>query len=88
MRALIGGLGDVRRAPALVIAAVVAMLIIAVPFGAVLGVRLQHSLAHQQPVAQGAIEINADWWQEFGAHADGIAATFTPTDHRLCGTAR
>ena len=77
--ALIGGLGDVVRAPALIIAAVVAMLVIAVPFGTVLGVRLQHSLAHRQPVAQGAIEIDADWWQEFGARADGIAATLTPS---------
>jgi hypothetical protein len=77
--ALIGGLSDVVRAPALIIAAVVAMLVIAVPFGAVLGVRLQHSLAHRQPVAQGAIEIDADWWQEFTERADGLAATLTPS---------
>ena len=79
MRALIDGLGDVLRAPALVIASVAAMLIIAVPFGAVLGVRVQQSLSHQQPIAHDATEIDADWWQEFLEHADGIAATFTPT---------
>jgi hypothetical protein len=79
MHALIGGLGDVVRAPALTIAAVVAMLVIAVPFGAALGVRLQQSLAHRQPVAQDSIEIDADWWQEFAERADGIAATFTPS---------
>lgn len=79
MRALIGGLGDVLRAPGLVIASAAAMLIIAIPFGAVLGVRLQQSLAQQQPLAHGATEIDADWWQEFVEHADGIAATFTPT---------
>jgi hypothetical protein len=78
MRALIGGLGDVLRAPGLTIAAVAAMLLIAVPFATVLGVRLQESLSHQQPVAEGATEIDADWWQEFVEHADGIAATFTP----------
>jgi len=77
--ALIGGLGDVVRSPALIIAAVVAMLAIAVPFGAVLGVRLQHSLAHRQPVAQGATEIDADWWQEFTERAAGIDATLTPS---------
>jgi hypothetical protein len=78
MRALIGGLGDVLRAPAIIIASVVAMLIIAIPFGAALGVRLQQSLTSQQPVAEQSTEIDADWWQEFIEHADGIAATFTP----------
>jgi hypothetical protein len=79
MRALIGGLGDVLRAPVLIIMAAAAMLIIAVPFAVVVGVRVQQSLSHQQPVAQGAIEIDAEWWQQFSAQADGIAATFTPT---------
>ena len=78
-RALIGGLVDVVRAPALTFVAAVAMLVIAVPFGAVLGVRLQHSLAHRQPVAQGATEIDADWWQEFAERAEGLAATLTPS---------
>lgn len=78
MRAMIGGLGDVLRAPVLIIMAAAATLIIAVPFAVVLGARVQQSLSHQQPVAQGAIEIDADWWQQFSVHADGIAATFTP----------
>jgi hypothetical protein len=78
-RALTGGLGDVVRAPALIMAALVAMLVIAIPFGAAIGVRLQHSLAHRQPVAQGATEIDANWWQEFSKHAEGVAATFTPS---------
>ena len=72
MRAMIGGLGDVLRAPILIIMAAAAMLIIAVPFAVVLGVRVQQSLSQQQPVAQGAIEIDADWWQQFIAHADGM----------------
>jgi hypothetical protein len=78
-RALIGGLGDVVRAPALIMAALVVMLVIAVPFGAAIGVRLQQSLALRQPVAQGATEIDAEWWQEFSGHADGMAATLTPS---------
>ena len=78
IRALIGGFGDVLRAPALILAAVAAMLVIAVPFGAVLGVRLQQSLAQQQPVSQGATEIDAEWWQEFRERAAGLDATFTP----------
>lgn len=79
MRALIGGLGDVLRAPSLIIASIAVMLIVAVPFGARLGVRLQRSLSQQQPVAEQTSEIDAGWWQEFVEHADGIAATFTPT---------
>lgn len=78
MRALVGGLGDVLRAPGLVMASVAAMLVVAIPFATALGARLQQSLSHQQPVAEHAIEIDADWWQEFAEHADGIAATFTP----------
>jgi hypothetical protein len=77
-RALIGGLGDVVRAPRLIVASFVAMLAVAVPFAATLGARLQQSLSHRQPVMQHAIEIDADWWQEFLEHADGLAATFTP----------
>lgn len=78
MRALVGGLGDVFRAPALVIASAAAMLAIAVAFGAVLGAQLQQSLTHQEAVARGSAEIDADWWQDFVEHADGLAATFTP----------
>ena len=78
-RALVGGLGDVVRAPALIMAALVAMLAIAVPFGAAIGARLQQSLAQRQPVAQGATEIDAEWWREFSEQARGVAATVTPT---------
>jgi hypothetical protein len=77
--ALLGGVGDVVRAPALILAALVATLIIAVPFGAAIGVRVQQSLAQRQPVAQGATEIDAHWLQEFAEHADGLAATVTPS---------
>lgn len=78
LRALIGGVGDVLRAPALITMSVAAMLIIAAPFGAALGVRVQQSLAHRQPVAEDATEIDADWWQEFLERATGMATTFTP----------
>ena len=77
--ALSGGLRDVFRAPALILAAVVAMLVMAVPFGMTVGARVQQSLAHRQPVAHGATEIDAEWWQQFSRHADGLAVTFTPS---------
>jgi hypothetical protein len=78
MGALFGGLRDVLRAPAIIIVAVVAMMLIGVPFAVTLGMRLRESVSHQQPVPQGASEIDAEWWQEFVEHADGLAATFTP----------
>jgi hypothetical protein len=77
-RALRHGIGDVLAAPLIVAVAMAAMLLIAAPFGMVLGSRLQASLSHQQPVAQGATEIDPEWWQEFVEHAEGLAATFTP----------
>lgn len=78
MRALIGGVGDVVRAPVVVVASIVATMLIALPFAVALGNRLEPALSEQQPVAQGSAEIDADWWQEFVEHSDGLAATFTP----------
>lgn len=78
MRALIGGLGDVVRAPAIVIASIVAMLLIALPFAVALGARLEPSLSHQQPVAEGSADIDADWWREYVEQSEGLSATFTP----------
>lgn len=76
--ALRGGIADVLAAPFIVAVSMAALLVIAVPFGVVLGSRLQASLSHQPPVAQGASEIDPEWWQEFVEHAEGLAATFTP----------
>ena len=79
VRSLAGGLGVVLRAPMLVAAVVAVTLAAAIPFGVVLGARLQDGLANQPPIALGSGEIDADWWAEFRAHAGGLAATFTPT---------
>ena len=78
VRAFISGLGLVIRAPILVVSVVVCTMVAAIPFGIVLGARLQEALAHQPPIALGSGEIDADWWVEFRAQADGLAATFTP----------
>lgn len=74
-----GGVGDVLRSPLLVAGALAITLLAAAPFAIVLGARLQEALADQPPIALGSGEIDADWWQEFRAHATGLAATFTPT---------
>ena len=63
----------------LIIAATVAMLAASIPFGLILGSQLQAELAVQQPVSQGMNEIDPEWWLEFREHAEGLAATFTPT---------
>ena len=78
-RSLAAGLWVVLRAPILVLVVVVMTMAAAAPFGALLGSRLQEALANQPPIALGSGEIDADWWAEFRAHAEGLAATFTPT---------
>lgn len=79
VRALVSGLRDVATAPALVVVVTMAMLASAVPFGLMLGTQVQSALANRQPVYLGTADIDAEWWMEFREHADGLAATFTPT---------
>lgn len=79
VKAWIDGLGQVLRAPALVLAVLVVTVVAAVPFGVALRGELDAALAHQPAIDTGATEIDADWWTEFHAQATGLAATFTPT---------
>ena len=78
LRAFFSGLGHVIRAPFTVIAVLVITVLTAVPFGLVMGSRLQTALNDQPPVILGSEEIDADWWLEFRRHAEGLNATFTP----------
>jgi hypothetical protein len=78
-RAWLAGLTAVLRAPALIFAATVAMFAATLPFALVLGTELQAEFANQQPVSRGMTEIDPEWWLEFREHAEGLAATFTPT---------
>ncbi|HEX4914169.1 MAG TPA: hypothetical protein VFV51_09440, partial [Vicinamibacterales bacterium] len=78
VRAFAGGVTAVLKAPMVLIAAVLLTLLIAVPFAAVLGSRVERSLASQPPVSLNETEIDPEWWQEFRAHARGLEATFTP----------
>jgi hypothetical protein len=79
MDALGGGLVRVVASPLLVGAAVVAMLLVTVPFALVVGSGLQPALSNQPPINRDAGEIDPEWWFEFREHARGLAATFTPT---------
>jgi hypothetical protein len=72
------GLLDVLKAPLVVIAAALVMLVIALPFAAALQSDLQQSLSVQPHVSLAETEIDPEWWMEFRAHARGLAATFTP----------
>lgn len=72
------GLVDVLKAPLVVIAAALVMLVIALPFAAALQSDLQQSLSVQPHVSLAETEIDPEWWMEFRAHARGLAATFTP----------
>lgn len=78
MRAFGSGVAAVLKAPMVIIAAALLMLVIAAPFAAVIGSRVQQSLASQPPVALDETEIDPEWWQEFSAQARGLEATFTP----------
>lgn len=79
MTAAVRGSIDVIRSPWLVAGALLVTLAAAAPFAVIVGNRLQQALAHEPPIALGSGEIDADWWSEFRAHAEGLAATFTPT---------
>ena len=78
LQAFFSGFGHVIRAPFTVLAVLVITVLTAVPFGLVMGSRLQTALNDQPPVILGSEEIDADWWLEFRRHAEGLNATFTP----------
>jgi hypothetical protein len=78
LRALGGGLARVFMSPLVVAAAILAMLLMTVPFAVIVGSELQAALSNQQPVSRDAGEIDPEWWFEFREHADGLVATFTP----------
>ena len=77
-RALARGVVDVIKAPLMLIAIAILLLIITVPFAAMLHSRLQESLSVQPPVSLNETEIDPEWWMEFREHARGLEATFTP----------
>jgi len=77
--AFFGGLWMVMRAPGLVAGITVLTLAMAAPFGLIVGLQIQESLATQPPIDLGSSEIDGEWWMEFREHASGLAATFTPT---------
>ena len=78
VRAVGEGLIAVIGSPLVVIAVAITTMVIAIPFAAVIGSRVQASLASQPPVALDETEIDPEWWQEFRAQARGLEATFTP----------
>ena len=77
-RAFVDGVVAMVSAPFILIAVAAITMAIAVPFAAVIGARVQTSLASQPPVALDETEIDPEWWQEFRAQARGLEATFTP----------
>jgi hypothetical protein len=78
IRALTHGLIDVIKAPLMLIAIAILLLLITAPFAAVLHSRLQQSLSVQPPVSLNETEIDPEWWMDFRDQARGLEATFTP----------
>ena len=79
IRALVAGLWAVVRAPLLLAAVAIVTLLAAAPFAVFVNNSVQASLAARPQVSLPSTEIDPEWWMEFRAHADGLAATFTPT---------
>ena len=79
IRALLAGLWAVVRAPMLLAVVAIVTLLAAAPFAVFVNTRVQASLATRPQVSLPSTEIDPEWWMEFRAHADGLAATFTPT---------
>ena len=78
IRALGDGIAAVVRAPLLLAGVAFVMVLIALPFAAVLHSDLQSSLSVQPQISLDDTEIDAEWWMEFRRHARGLEATFTP----------
>jgi hypothetical protein len=78
LRAVAGGIWSTVRAPGLLVTVVLATLAAAIPFGVVVGRDVQSALANQPPIDLSSEEIDADWWAEYRAQAQGLQATFTP----------
>lgn len=77
-RAVWTATGLVLRAPLLLVVVMLATILTALPFAVIVGSDLEEALAAQQISGNSPAEIDAEWWQEFEAHATGLAATFTP----------
>jgi len=68
----------VVRAPGLLLLLAVVTLVTMLPFALVLGDRLRDALGNQPPIDLDAEEIDAEWWMDYRARAQGLEATFTP----------
>jgi hypothetical protein len=77
VRALALGLGDVLRAPLVLVGVALIMLAIPLPFAAVLQNQLQTSLSAQPHVNLNETEIDPEWWIEFREQR-GLQSVFTP----------
>ena len=78
LRSFLDGLWQVVRAPGLILVVAFVTLVTMLPFALVLGERLRDALGHQPPINLDAEEIDAEWWMEYRARAQGLEATFTP----------
>ena len=78
LRSFVDGLWQVVRAPGLVLLVAIVTVATMLPFALVLGDRLREALGNQPPIDLDAEEIDAEWWMEYRARAQGLEATFTP----------
>jgi hypothetical protein len=78
LAALGAGVTRVASSWYLVMGVWILTILLVLPLMLVVGRQLESALATQPMIDLNAEEIDADWWREYRAHAQGFAATFTP----------
>jgi hypothetical protein len=73
------GIRRVASAPGVVVAAWLATTLVTVPLAVTLRTDIMRSLGASMAADAAARGMNYEWMEEFGARANGLAATFQPT---------
>lgn len=69
----------VNGAPLLVIGVTLVTLLVALPLSLALRGMIEGHLGRSLAAESAAAGVNYEWWQEFGAQATGLGATFLPS---------
>jgi hypothetical protein len=79
LKAFRDGIRRVNGAPMLVIGVTLMTLLVALPLSLALRGMIEDHLGRSLAAESAAAGTNYEWWQEFGAQATGLGATFLPS---------
>ena len=79
VRAFVDGIRRASAAPALLVGVYLVTLLAAVPLTLALHEAITAHLGSSAAADTAARGVNSAWWEEFGAQAEGIERTFTPS---------